>query len=47
MRLREHYCINPAIPILSGGPVDDDTDDGITNAWMPEVPCRESNVSWF
>lgn len=43
MRLREHHCINPAVPLLPGGPADDLADDGIQNAWMPAVHCRESD----
>jgi hypothetical protein len=37
MRLKEHHCISPQIPVPAGGPEDDPLDDGIRNAWFPPV----------
>ncbi|OJA08865.1 hypothetical protein AZE42_01745 [Rhizopogon vesiculosus] len=34
MRLREYHCIDPQVPIPTGG-ANDGFDDGIANAWMP------------
>lgn len=35
-RLREHHCINPHYPALSGGGASEFIDDGIMNAWFPD-----------
>jgi hypothetical protein len=43
MRLREHHCINPQYPVLTGGR-HNGFDDGLENAWLPPVRMRESNV---
>ncbi|KAI0937449.1 hypothetical protein AcV5_005355 [Taiwanofungus camphoratus] len=42
MRLREHHCINPQLPVLSGSEPDE-FDDGIRNAWFPTIQYREAN----
>lgn len=34
-RLREHHCIDPRVPVPTGGSSEDDYDDGINNAWLP------------
>ncbi|KAI0053416.1 hypothetical protein FA95DRAFT_1579522 [Auriscalpium vulgare] len=41
MRLKEHHCINPEVPVAAGGG-DDLLDDGIRNAWFPPVRVIES-----
>jgi hypothetical protein len=43
MRLREHHCINPQFPVLTGGR-HNGFDDGLDNAWLPPVSMYESNV---
>ncbi|OAX41019.1 hypothetical protein K503DRAFT_736495 [Rhizopogon vinicolor AM-OR11-026] len=41
MRLREYHCIDPQVPVPTGG-TNDGFDDGIANAWMPNgVQIRE------
>ncbi|THH19371.1 hypothetical protein EW146_g1793 [Bondarzewia mesenterica] len=42
MRLREHHCINPALPSMPGRNPNDDLDEGIRNGWFPSVELRES-----
>jgi hypothetical protein len=46
MRLREHHCINPEFPVLTGGRRNG-FDDGLENAWLPPVRMRESNVCFL
>lgn len=41
MRLREHHCISPEYPVLTGGN-HDGFDDGIRNGWFPKVSIHES-----
>ena len=43
MRLREHHCINPQFPVLTGGK-HNDFDDGLENAWLPPLRMQESDV---
>jgi hypothetical protein len=43
MRLREHHCINPQVPIRTGG-THNGFDDGLENAWLPPFRMRESGV---
>jgi hypothetical protein len=43
MRLREHHCINPQKPILTGGKRNG-FDDGLENAWLPLLRMRENEV---
>jgi hypothetical protein len=43
MRLREHHCINPQLPIRIGGKRNG-FDDGLENAWLPPFRMRESDV---
>jgi hypothetical protein len=43
MRLREHHCINPQFPVLTGGK-HNDFDDGLENAWLPPLRIQESDV---
>ncbi|KAF7976205.1 hypothetical protein HWV62_7390 [Athelia sp. TMB] len=40
MRLREHHCISPQVPIRMGGR-GDSFDEGLHNAWMPKTRIRE------
>ncbi|KAG2066681.1 hypothetical protein BDR04DRAFT_1121022 [Suillus decipiens] len=35
MRLREYHCVDPQVPVPTGG-ADDGFDDGISNAWIPK-----------
>lgn len=42
MRLREHHCINPQYPVLTGG-THNGFDEGIRNAWFPLINLQESN----
>ncbi|EMD32618.1 hypothetical protein CERSUDRAFT_99347 [Gelatoporia subvermispora B] len=43
MRLREHHCISPEVPIPPGGS-ETSYDDGLCNAWFPtDVALHESN----
>ncbi|KZP26511.1 hypothetical protein FIBSPDRAFT_782032 [Athelia psychrophila] len=42
MRLREHHCISPEQPIRVGGR-GDHFDDGLSNAWLPEIRISEDN----
>jgi len=37
MRLKEHHCISPQLPVPAGGNEDDPFDAGIRNAWFPAV----------
>jgi hypothetical protein len=41
MRLREHHCINPHSPVITGGQRDG-FDDGLANAWLPPNRIFES-----
>ncbi|KAI0789567.1 hypothetical protein C8Q75DRAFT_807191 [Abortiporus biennis] len=42
MRLREHHCINPEYPTVTGG-AHDGFDDGIRNGWFPDIKISEGN----
>ena len=44
MRLREHHCINPQIPIPTGGK-HDGFDDGLDNGWLPPAHMQEKDAS--
>jgi hypothetical protein len=44
MRLKEHHCISPQVPVPPGGPEDDPFDDGIRNAWFPSVELVKHRV---
>lgn len=46
MRLREHHCISPQVPIPAGGR-GDGFDDGLHNAWMPKIHIRETQGDAF
>jgi hypothetical protein len=35
MRLREYHCVDPQVPVPTGG-ADDGFDDGISDAWLPK-----------
>ena len=42
MRLREHHCINPMQPVGPALPqFEGDTDEGICNAWFPQMSLTE------
>ncbi|TCD63351.1 hypothetical protein EIP91_005652, partial [Steccherinum ochraceum] len=40
--LREHHCINPALPVATGG-AHDGFDEGVRNGWFPEFNVSEHN----
>jgi hypothetical protein len=47
MRLREYHCVDPQVPVPTGG-ADDGFDDGISDAWLPKgVQVHEDLVSRF
>jgi hypothetical protein len=35
IRLRKYNCMDPQVPVLTGG-TDDRFDDGISDAWLPK-----------
>ncbi|PCH34350.1 hypothetical protein WOLCODRAFT_62488 [Wolfiporia cocos MD-104 SS10] len=42
MLLREHHCVSPAAPVPHGGSgAEFEFDDGVCNAWFPQVEVRE------
>jgi hypothetical protein len=44
IRLKEHHCISPQVPVPPGGPEDDAFDDGIHNALLPSVELVKHRV---
>lgn len=41
MRIREHHCVSPQVPIPTGGERNG-FDDGLADAWMPKIRVKEN-----